>query len=125
MRTKSSIEDLFERTAYSGIEDWIREKADYRLASSGARFVWPYDVGRWNNLKQVLTIMFQCTHIASLAYNGKVAIVLAWWLTLEAYLIFVIYFPQARFVNPKLHPKMTNKRVKYTVFRVKSGKYCT
>ena len=38
----------------SGIEDWIREKADYRLAASGTRFVWPYDVGRWNNLKQVI-----------------------------------------------------------------------
>jgi len=38
----------------TGIEDWIREKADYRLASSGVRFVWPYDVGRWNNLKQVI-----------------------------------------------------------------------
>ena len=36
-----------------GIEDWIREKADYRLAPSGARFAWPYDVGRWNNLRQV------------------------------------------------------------------------
>ena len=43
----------------SGIEDWIREKADYRLASSGARFVWPYDVGRWNNLKQVFFAHFE------------------------------------------------------------------
>jgi len=38
----------------TGIEDWIREKADYRLAPTGQTFTWPYDVGRWNNLRQVV-----------------------------------------------------------------------
>jgi len=43
----------------TGIEDWIREKADYRLAPTGQTFTWPYDVGRWNNLRQV--VGWSCT----------------------------------------------------------------
>lgn len=39
----------------TGIEDWIREKADYRLSAAGSVFVWPYDMGRWQNLRQVIT----------------------------------------------------------------------
>ena len=38
----------------TGIEDWIKEKADYRLRRSEATFQWPYDLGRWDNWKQVV-----------------------------------------------------------------------
>ena len=38
----------------TGIEDWIKEKADFRLRHSDRKFVWPYDLGRWENFKQVL-----------------------------------------------------------------------
>ena len=40
----------------TGIEDWIKEKADFRLRATGKTFVWPYDLGRWDNLKQVLGV---------------------------------------------------------------------
>ena len=42
----------------TGIEDWIKEKADYRLRRTGEKFVWPYDLGRLENFKQV--IGFSC-----------------------------------------------------------------
>ena len=42
----------------TGIEDWIKEKADFRLRRSNQQFVWPYDMGRRENLKQV--IGFSC-----------------------------------------------------------------
>jgi len=38
----------------TGIEDWIREKAEYRLSTVGGVFTWPYDVGRWQNFSQVM-----------------------------------------------------------------------
>jgi len=38
----------------TGIEDWIKEKADFRVRNSGKSFKWPYDLGRKENLKQVL-----------------------------------------------------------------------
>jgi len=38
----------------TGIEDWIREKADYRLRRSGKQFTWPYNLGRLANLRQVI-----------------------------------------------------------------------
>ena len=38
----------------TGIEDWIKEKADYRLRRSESKFTWPYDLGRRANLAQVL-----------------------------------------------------------------------
>ena len=40
----------------TGIEDWIKEKADYRLRQTERKFTWPYDLGRWDNLKQVLSL---------------------------------------------------------------------
>jgi len=42
----------------TGIEDWIKEKADYRLRRTEEKFVWPYDLGRLENFKQV--IGFSC-----------------------------------------------------------------
>jgi len=38
----------------TGIEDWIREKADYRHRHSENKFIWPYNIGKMNNLKQVV-----------------------------------------------------------------------
>ena len=38
----------------TGIEDWIKEKADFRLRHSERKFQWPYDLGRKENLRQVL-----------------------------------------------------------------------
>jgi len=38
----------------TGIEDWIKEKADYRLRRSETTFQWPYDLGRWDNWRQVV-----------------------------------------------------------------------
>lgn len=40
----------------TGIEDWIREKADYRHRHAGSHFVWPYNIGRLANLRQVLSL---------------------------------------------------------------------
>lgn len=39
----------------TGIEDWILEKADYRRRESKTKFLHPYHLGNWRNLKQVLT----------------------------------------------------------------------
>jgi len=39
----------------TGIEDWIKEKAEYRIRHSEASFVWPYDLGWRDNLRQVIT----------------------------------------------------------------------
>ena len=39
----------------TGIEDWIIEKANYRRKDTEDKFVHPYDLGIWNNLKGVLT----------------------------------------------------------------------
>jgi len=41
----------------TGIEDWIMEKATYRHRNLGTEFVWPYHLGRLNNLQQVVSIM--------------------------------------------------------------------
>jgi len=38
----------------TGIEDWIKEKADYRLRNTDRKFVWPYDLGRYENFKLVV-----------------------------------------------------------------------
>jgi len=38
----------------TGIEDWIKEKADYRLRKTGREFSWPYNLGRWENWRQVV-----------------------------------------------------------------------
>eukprot|EP00092_Neocalanus_flemingeri_P024016 GFUD01026050.1.p1 GENE.GFUD01026050.1~~GFUD01026050.1.p1 ORF type:complete len:392 (-),score=118.92 GFUD01026050.1:316-1491(-) len=39
----------------TGIEDWIREKADYRHRNTDTKFIWPYNLGRMANLQQVVT----------------------------------------------------------------------
>ena len=39
----------------TGIEDWIIEKAIYRRKETSEVFLHPYDLGKWNNIKQVLT----------------------------------------------------------------------
>lgn len=38
----------------TGIEDWIVEKANFRRRETKESFKFPYDVGVWNNIKQVL-----------------------------------------------------------------------
>ncbi|KAL7640770.1 UNVERIFIED_CONTAM: hypothetical protein RMT77_009045 [Armadillidium vulgare] len=38
----------------TGIEDWILEKALYRRRKSEKPFIYPYDLGRWNNFTQVI-----------------------------------------------------------------------
>jgi len=40
----------------TGIEDWIMEKATYRHRNLGTEFVWPYHLGRFANLKQVVSM---------------------------------------------------------------------
>uniref|UniRef100_A0A182QUP0 Palmitoyltransferase n=1 Tax=Anopheles farauti TaxID=69004 RepID=A0A182QUP0_9DIPT len=47
---------LNNRTA---IEDWILEKARFREERNGEKFVYPYDLGRWTNVRQVLNM--SCT----------------------------------------------------------------
>uniref|UniRef100_A0A336M3M7 Palmitoyltransferase n=2 Tax=Culicoides sonorensis TaxID=179676 RepID=A0A336M3M7_CULSO len=37
----------------TGIEDWILEKAKYRRVVSGETFIYPYNLGYWQNMKQV------------------------------------------------------------------------
>ncbi|XP_055325007.1 palmitoyltransferase ZDHHC6 [Sitodiplosis mosellana] len=37
----------------TGIEDWILEKANYRYEGSDKNFIFPYDLGTWDNIKQV------------------------------------------------------------------------
>lgn len=39
----------------TGIEDWIIEKADYRRRDTKETFLHPYHLGRWKNLRFVLT----------------------------------------------------------------------
>ena len=39
----------------TGIEDWIIEKAEYRRRESKKKFMHPYHLGRWKNLRQVIT----------------------------------------------------------------------
>lgn len=37
----------------TGIEDWILEKANYRFDGATEEFLFPYDLGTWDNIKQV------------------------------------------------------------------------
>lgn len=39
----------------TGIEDWILEKANYRHRHADVKFVYPYDLGKWENAKQVIS----------------------------------------------------------------------
>lgn len=43
----------------TGIEDWIMEKANHRRKDVNEQFIFPYDLGRWENLKQVLNFSGQ------------------------------------------------------------------
>uniref|UniRef100_A0A182K328 Palmitoyltransferase n=1 Tax=Anopheles christyi TaxID=43041 RepID=A0A182K328_9DIPT len=51
---------LNNRTA---IEDWILEKARFRGIRNDETFIYPYDLGKWNNLKQVLS--FTCRPVGN------------------------------------------------------------
>ncbi|XP_023020428.2 palmitoyltransferase ZDHHC6 [Leptinotarsa decemlineata] len=42
----------------TGIEDWIIEKATFRRRNTGEKFVFPYDLGFWENFRQVIN--FSC-----------------------------------------------------------------
>lgn len=37
----------------TGIEEWILEKAKYRREGTNEIFLFPYDLGTWENIKQV------------------------------------------------------------------------
>lgn len=37
----------------TAIEDWILEKAKHRYDGSDEEFLFPYDLGVWDNIKQV------------------------------------------------------------------------
>lgn len=37
----------------TGIEDWILEKAKYRREGTNDTFLFPYDLGTWENIKQM------------------------------------------------------------------------
>lgn len=37
----------------TGIEEWILEKAKYRREGTNDIFLFPYDLGTWENMKQV------------------------------------------------------------------------
>ncbi|XP_076253049.1 palmitoyltransferase ZDHHC6 [Rhynchophorus ferrugineus] len=43
----------------TGIEDWILEKANYRRRYTTEQFVYPYNLGRWRNIKEVLNFSAQ------------------------------------------------------------------
>lgn len=47
----------------TGIEDWILEKANHRRKDSNEKFIFPYDLGIWNNIKQVLN--FSCEPVGN------------------------------------------------------------
>lgn len=38
----------------TGIEDWILEKANYRYERTNEQFLFPYDLGVWQNIRQVV-----------------------------------------------------------------------
>lgn len=41
----------------TGIEDWILEKANHRrTVTTKETFIFPYNLGLWNNVKQVINI---------------------------------------------------------------------
>lgn len=45
----------------TGIEDWILEKANYRREDTGEEFLFPYDLGTMENIKQVAD--WSCTPV--------------------------------------------------------------
>lgn len=50
----------------TGIESWIREKAEFRERSPDEpeSFVFPYDLGRWRNLRQVSRVLANFVNLA-------------------------------------------------------------
>ena len=49
------VKSILRNQTGTGIEDWIREKADYRHRNSVTKFIWPYNLGSRANLQQVIT----------------------------------------------------------------------
>lgn len=45
----------------TGIEDWILEKANYRFEGTDKKFIFPYDLGIWQNIQQVAD--FSCAPV--------------------------------------------------------------
>lgn len=45
----------------TGIEDWILEKANYRFEGTDKKFLFPYDLGIWQNIQQVAD--FSCAPV--------------------------------------------------------------
>ncbi|XP_066247171.1 palmitoyltransferase ZDHHC6 [Euwallacea similis] len=43
----------------TGIEDWILEKANHRRMNTNDKFIYPYNLGKWKNILQVLTLSGQ------------------------------------------------------------------
>lgn len=43
----------------TGIEDWILEKANHRRWNTEEKFVFPYGLSFWDNIKQVLNYSCQ------------------------------------------------------------------
>lgn len=45
----------------TGVEDWILEKANYRRQNTDEDFIFPYDLGFRNNVRQVINL--SCTPV--------------------------------------------------------------
>lgn len=43
----------------TGIEDWILEKANHRRRKKNEMFKFPYDLGTWNNIWEVVNLSCQ------------------------------------------------------------------
>lgn len=54
----------------TGVEDWIVEKACHRRQGTEEVFVFPYDLGLWANVRQVINI--SCAPVGD-GVNWKVA----------------------------------------------------
>lgn len=90
----------------TAIEDWILEKARYRQERTNEPFVYPYDVGRWDNMKQVLNLT--CTA----AGNGVE------WTVLEGCDQFTLTREQLA----QKHEKRARTRT-YTIIRPATGSW--
>lgn len=93
----------------TGIEDWILEKAKYRREDSGEIFVFPYDLGRWRNIQQVVN--FSCSPIG----NGITWVIVdgcdQYTLTVGTP-IHLIYFYFDQFIYLTFRESKLNKRLK-------------
>lgn len=54
----------------TGIEDWILEKALFRRKDTNSKFVYPYDLGFYRNVKEVIN--WNCTPVGD-GINWNVA----------------------------------------------------